>query len=1643
MVNRPKDIKGENNMFKFMRQMLCFVLILGLAFSGVLGLVPKPTYALAAHPYISEVVDAGKAYKSGYYHRYVEIYNPTNGDIDLSNYKVGIIENGKDPKEVELTGTLASGQTVVVGQSDHDYVTISDGRAKWNSFNGKTDDGAILKFGDDVIDTMLGMSFENGKAVRNRNIAAPSASFNADEWTSTKIQLLTEATPGSHDSQYPESTTKVAKVVITPESGKTFDFSVESGTITLSSTTEGAEIKYGIVNHPTDKTAPDSFETYTGPITITEACDIYAYASKDGMENSDTEKVTYYSLATAKIQDVRTEKGRLVRVEGIATARVGSNSIYIQDDTAGIILSEYKSGHLDVNVGDKVEVIGKISEFYGNSQIQPASSSDVKVIQAAAGVPAAKVITADQATESVEGQLVTIKNVALAAKDSKGNVVLTDSTGSMKMYYQGAFYAEENHESITGVINYHYNEYKIIPRGVEDFVQDSSKTERPSANLPSGNVESGTQVTLTSRTSDAKIYYAIGADEASVTLNYGEGTEYTGPITINDENKYIKAYAKNDSLDNSVMISLSYVMADVTHINEIQGASHTSPLEGQEVAGVKGIVTAVSKDKYLPGFYMQEPDATKDSDPKTSEGIFVSTTLKVSSGDLVSVNGTVTEKKNDTWDGTLKETIIVASAVTKVASGYDLPEAIILGKNGRPVITQIVDNDSFGTFDPEQDAIDYYEAVEGMLVKIESPAIVGGDERYGEIYVLADNGEASADKRSYRGGIILTENSVNPEIMTIDDVLVPLSSNKVFKDKNFTPNPGDTFSGDITGVVGYGFGKYKIYNIAALPTVIDNAIASQKPVTTVVGDEDTVTVASFNVENFSKDKGIEKADAIANAVVTNMRTPDIIALIEVQDNDGETKSDVVDGSESYQFLIDRIKLASGNTITYAFTEIAPMSNLEGGVPGGNIRVGYLYNPDRVSLAAGEKGAANEAVTMLDNGHLSKNPGRVDPMNEAFASTRRSLVAEFEFNGESLFVITNHLSSKRGDAPVFGDTQPVVRKSEVNRHKQAQVINDFVDSMMAKNPDASVVVLGDMNDFHFSETLKVIAGKDAEQVLINPVSLLPLNKQFTYNYGGSSQVLDNILVTENIDYTLEALSINAGFYHSQGRASDHDPVILGVTFSSAKPSITVAEARAKNIDEEVTIKAVVQNTPGIFGQKSFAVSDDTGSIFAFTNNDYSLKMGDRVAITGTIAEYKNLRQIKPTSVKVLANNVALTPKEVKTVGEGEEASLVKMSSAFVKSMVESASFNNAEIVLTVDGQDIKAKLDSRTGANFEAFKAKVTTGAHVQVTGIVLQSEDDYIVNLRSLDDISDYVIPVSSLHEVRNMPVGSKVVTEGVVVNVPGAFGGKSFAINSGFTGIYIYTSKDLPSDLTLGTKIRITATTKEFNGLKQLDFTNIEVLSQNNRISYRGIDQASELAEMESQLVRIESVLVKSVETDQHKNTKFVVTYNGDDISCKLDARSGDNYDAVKSKLIVGETINIQGLVSNYKGNYTLKLRDKNDIMPEYYSNIGAINVTDIAGNVMTSISKNDMIFVDAALSATTDVHCGGLLFIKITDKNNKMVRVGMVRNAKTYSESTALGFDLSGLAKGDYTIKAFFWDSWDQKMDHAKPVEKVITIQ
>ncbi|MBA3277633.1 MAG: hypothetical protein H0U22_02705 [Geodermatophilaceae bacterium] len=111
----------------------------------------------------------------------------------------------------------------------------------------------------------------------------------------------------------------------------------------------------------------------------------------------------------------------------------------------------------------------------------------------------------------------------------------------------------------------------------------------------------------------------------------------------------------------------------------------------------------------------------------------------------------------------------------------------------------------------------------------------------------------------------------------------------------------------------------------------------------------------------------------------------------------------------------------------------------------------------------------EVIEVTRRTALSISPGRIEPNHPAWENSRKPLAGEFPYRGQTLFIVANHFNSKGGDQALFGANQPPVRSSENQRHQQAELVRSFADELLASDPQARVVVLGDINDFQFSET----------------------------------------------------------------------------------------------------------------------------------------------------------------------------------------------------------------------------------------------------------------------------------------------------------------------------------------------------------------------------------------------------------------------------------------------------------------------------------------------------------------------------------------------------------------------------------------------
>ena len=628
----------------------------------------------------------------------------------------------------------------------------------------------------------------------------------------------------------------------------------------------------------------------------------------------------------------------------------------------------------------------------------------------------------------------------------------------------------------------------------------------------------------------------VGAIYLSAETNHASAaevkTEVVAPANTNENSGTPNTGATNTQ---------SVAPKEVENIGEVQGESHQSPLVGHEVIINNVVVTKTDKT----GFYVQ--DKVSDNNPKTSDAIYVKSEDKVEKGELLKIQGTVKEgymeeyavKPGQTFKapiGSLTVTQIVNATITKLGVGT-LPDPVDISEK---MPKDIVDKTPT-KYDPENEALDYFESLEGMLVKVNKPKVLGPQYK-GDIYVLPGN---------YRGQKLNNIGGVNlrPGVQNTETIAITVGNKFIAKAKDY-------FNEDISGVVTYRNKTFKI-DPNNIPSLQDGGL--KREISKIYPSEDKLTIASYNIENFSANNNghdetpEEKVDKIANSFIKEVHSPDIITLIEVQDNNGGINDGTVDGVKSGEKLAERIKTLGGPE--YKYTEIAPVDGKDGGKPGANIRVAYLYNPKRVTLIGKEKGGSEEAARFV-NGHLEKNPARIDPTNKYFEKVRKSLAAEFEFKGERIIVIANHLKSKLGDDAIYGSNQPAVENTKEKRIEEAKIINAFVKEGLRQNPNLKFVLTGDFNDFEFSDSVKMIVGNE----LVNLMEEHDAGDRYSYFYRGSNQSLDNILISKNIKdkVVFAPVHINASFMEEHGRASDHDPVVVQIDFSKSIYALPIEE-----------------------------------------------------------------------------------------------------------------------------------------------------------------------------------------------------------------------------------------------------------------------------------------------------------------------------------------------------------------------------------------------------------------------------------------------------------------------------------------------------
>ncbi|MEZ4711695.1 MAG: endonuclease/exonuclease/phosphatase family protein [Caldilineaceae bacterium] len=548
----------------------------------------------------------------------------------------------------------------------------------------------------------------------------------------------------------------------------------------------------------------------------------------------------------------------------------------------------------------------------------------------------------------------------------------------------------------------------------------------------------------------------------------------------------------------------------VVRIFEIQGTGRATSFAKQRL-NTMGLVTAVT----ATGFYVQDP--TGDDNPQSSDGIFVYTRTRP--------------------DVRIGDCLLLQDVY--VQEFYEKTELSELSKRslqpGRFCLSRHVQPEPIALAQLALDPALIYERVEGMVVALPAfTGIVQGPTKRFE----GDEAEISLiDERLFPyidGQRIFHWQAENvTALMFMSSSLGAQFPNVRWGDRvRVEPVRGE----QILAIVDYNFGKYQLLPLETprfiyAGSVVEADKLTDRPAAPAAADE--FTVCTFNGLGLGRGTAqyVERAEYEAQlhkralAIATQLSGCTIIGMQEI--GTPAVAEDLVNLlANEFQQAYRAVSIPGPMTANLEF----PLTNT------------FLVRSERAQIVDAEQ---RQACSPTDY-EVPAAPG-ICPDGQFALFNRPPLVLDVAVYGDwdeayLLTVITNHWKSKGGDESV----------NSVRRMAQARHVAGLVQARLQVDPNAHIVVLGDLNDYYASEPVAILQ-RETQPALLHTYDFLPDLERYTYIFNGASQVLDHILISPAMlphVAQVDPVHINADYPYPQQtdansvhHSSDHDPVVL--------------------------------------------------------------------------------------------------------------------------------------------------------------------------------------------------------------------------------------------------------------------------------------------------------------------------------------------------------------------------------------------------------------------------------------------------------------------------------------------------------------------
>ncbi len=820
------------------------------------------------------------------------------------------------------------------------------------------------------------------------------------------------------------------------------------------------------------------------------------------------------------ISVARTLEGRTVTVEGVATMYTGGfyaggsgTKFYLEDESGGIqVYCPGGAGQVSVEVGDQVRVSGEIEVYRDSLEIVPSTyPDDVEVIASGAEPEPQEVsLNAARSQESLLGSLIQITGTASRIQefsysyeidliDDEGNILLAyvekDTGFSVEPLEPGKRYR------VTGIYESYDGIWELKPRRQSDFAEIYPPELMLDMAGPN-SAQPGQTVTYT------LTVYNHTPDPLS-------NVQVVASPSI--ENVFVE-----DILDGGEQVGANVVWT----LPELPGEGGSAVARYRATVGQEASGRFVTEGASATADQWPEPVVTPPLLTFIGGGVPVwaiqgegaespyvrgeATTEGIVTGVFPEMAGFWIQSAEPDDDPLTSEGLFVLSGELEVA--LDLGDLVRIRGQVREVsgqtlldLTSLDDLELLDSgldlpqpveIDPPQDsqsAQAYLEALEGMLVQVSEPALaVAPTSKYGEAVLVRPRWGVERIMRGEPMGMAIF----------VDDGSSATHYNQ--ETLPFAIQSGDLVSGAV-GPLAYTYDNYKIEPIA-IPVIsrTERLLPALDPL-----EPGQFSVATFNVENLFDFRPPHPSDPpppsvseyrlklakTADAILA-MGAPTILGLQEV---------------ENVDILAD---LAEQE----ALAEYGYQPVLIEGTDSRGIDVGYLVRSDQATVEGAAAYPAPEGLT-------SRPP--------LFITVTLGL----ESGGGTVYVFNNHFTSMSGGEEA----------TEPRRTAQAEWNGSLVERILADDPEAYVLVLGDLNSFYQSAPLDALR----ETGLRHVYEFVEPYRPYSYIYQGESETLDHILMTPALyEYLVgvEAVHINADYPPpvsddpSARRVSDHDPVV---------------------------------------------------------------------------------------------------------------------------------------------------------------------------------------------------------------------------------------------------------------------------------------------------------------------------------------------------------------------------------------------------------------------------------------------------------------------------------------------------------------------